>query len=96
MRLGLTSLAYLWHQPQAQLLQGMIQAGIEAILVKVAVMGLTPRQHLGCTLAEIEPVMHRLSRQVPVLTPACWPSYSAQEGASSAALLIVKRPGCTD
>ena len=62
-RLGLTSLAYLWHQPQAQLLRGMIEASIEAILVKVAVMGLSPRQHLGRSLADIEPVMHRLSRQ---------------------------------
>ena len=61
-RLGLTSLAYLWHQPQADLLQDMIQAGIHAILVKVAAMGLSPHKHLGRTLAEILPVMHRLNR----------------------------------
>jgi len=34
-RLGLVSLGYLWLQPQAALLQGMIDADIEAILVKV-------------------------------------------------------------
>ena len=68
-RLGLTSLAYLWHQPQAQLLQDMIQAGIHAILVKVAAMGLDPHKHLGCTLAQIQPIMHRLNRcrQSPAL-----------------------------
>ena len=61
-RLGLSSLAYMWHQPQAQLLRGMIKADIQAILVKVAAMGLDPHKHLGCSLAQIEPVMHRLNR----------------------------------
>lgn len=33
------SLAYLWRQPQAQLLRDMWQAGIHAVMVKVAAIG---------------------------------------------------------
>lgn len=61
-RLGLTSLAYLWHQPQAPLLRRMIDAGLEAILVKVAAIGLEPEKHLGKSLAQMEPHLHRLAR----------------------------------
>ena len=45
-RLGLTPLAYLWQRDQSDLLQEMIQAGMESILVKVACLGLDKR-HLG-------------------------------------------------
>ena len=38
-RLGLVSLAYLWQRDQADLLQEMINAGVKAILIKVASMG---------------------------------------------------------
>ena len=41
-RLGLLSLAYLWRQPQARLLRDMWQAGIHAVMVKVAGMGTSP------------------------------------------------------
>jgi len=46
-RLGLTSLAYLWHQDQSNLLKNMINAKIDAITIKVASMGLKPDEHLG-------------------------------------------------
>ncbi|KAK9813243.1 hypothetical protein WJX72_011346 [[Myrmecia] bisecta] len=59
-RLGLTSLAFMWQQPQADLLQGMIDAGIQAVLVKVAAMGLQPHQHLGKTLQQMQPLLHKL------------------------------------
>ena len=51
-RLGLTSLSYLWRLgPQKELLQQMLDDGIEAILVKVACPpGLVPRKHLNKTL----------------------------------------------
>ena len=52
-RLGLVSLAYLWHQPQAALLRRMIDGRIDAILVKVAAAGLTPAKHLGAHLATL-------------------------------------------
>ncbi len=38
-RLGLTSLAFLWRQPQAPLLRRMLDGGILAVLVKVAALG---------------------------------------------------------
>lgn len=61
-RLGLVSLAYMWRQPQVQLLQDMIDSGMHAVIIKVAAMGLKPDKHLGCTLREIQPVMHHLCR----------------------------------
>ncbi|KAG2444776.1 hypothetical protein HXX76_001519 [Chlamydomonas incerta] len=54
-RLNLVSLAYLWHQPQRLLMRGMVESGMEAILVKVACLGLSPRKHLGRTIAALEP-----------------------------------------
>ncbi|KAK9831634.1 hypothetical protein WJX74_003462 [Apatococcus lobatus] len=61
-RLGLVSLAPMWRQPQAQLLQAMIDSGIHAILVKVAAIGLDPHRHLGKDLASVQPHLHKLNR----------------------------------
>ena len=61
-RLGLTSLAYLWHRDQSELLDDMIAHGMEAILVKVASMGLLPNKHLGRSLAELRPHLHNINR----------------------------------
>ena len=51
-RLGLTSLSYLWRLlPQKELLQQMLNDGIEAVVVKTACPpGLVPRKHLNKTL----------------------------------------------
>ena len=46
LRLGLTPLAYLWRRDQSELLEEMISAGMESVLVKVACLGLS-RKHLG-------------------------------------------------
>ena len=69
-RLGLVSLAYMWHQPQAALLRGMIASGIEAVLIKVAALGLVPERHLGKTLQRMEPHLHKICRSV-----SSWPLY---------------------
>lgn len=61
-RLGLVSLAYLWHQPQAALLDGMLAGGLEAVLVKVAALGLDPGRHLGRPLAAVRALLQRLCR----------------------------------
>ncbi|KND01955.1 TIGR00289 family protein [Spizellomyces punctatus DAOM BR117] len=53
-RLGLTSFAYLWRRDQKQLLEEMIESGLDAVLIKVAAMGLK-RNHLGKTLNEMYP-----------------------------------------
>lgn len=58
-RIGLTPLAYLWQRDQAELLNEMIEAGMEAILIKVAGIGLTP-DHLGKTLAQMQPHLMKL------------------------------------
>lgn len=60
-RLGLTPLAYLWQRNQAELLNEMVEAGMEAILIKVAGIGLTS-DHLGKTLAQIQSHLINLVR----------------------------------
>ena len=62
-RLGLVSLAFLWHQPQGTLLARMIDASVEAILVKVAAAGLTPWRHLGAPLAVLPANLAALRRR---------------------------------
>ena len=62
-RLGLVSLAYMWHQPQSLLLQKMIDCGIDARLIKVAAAGLDPEKHLGKSISEMSQYLHRLRRQ---------------------------------
>ncbi|KAK3239918.1 hypothetical protein CYMTET_50185 [Cymbomonas tetramitiformis] len=61
-RLGLISLCYLWRQNQRALLRTMIHSEVEAVLVKVAALGLEPRRHLGKTLGEMEGTLHKLNR----------------------------------
>ena len=58
-RLGLTPLCYLWQRDQEELLAEMIEAGMEAILIKVAGVGLTT-QHLGKTLGQMQPTLQKL------------------------------------
>jgi diphthine-ammonia ligase len=53
--LGLTSLAYLWKRNQKELLKEMIDSHIDAIIIKVATMGLEPNKHLGKTISEMYP-----------------------------------------
>ncbi|BGP19946.1 hypothetical protein JCM10213v2_008077 [Rhodosporidiobolus nylandii] len=59
-RLGLTPLAFLWEREQRALLSEMVEAGMESVLVKVAGAGLQV-EHLGKTLAEMQPTLHRLN-----------------------------------
>lgn len=56
-RLRLQSIAYLWRRNQKELLLEMLQSGIDAIVIKVASMGLYPRKHLGKHLVELVPVL---------------------------------------
>ena len=39
-RLGLTCLAYLWQRDQKELLSEMIEAGLKAVVIKVAAIGM--------------------------------------------------------
>lgn len=51
-RLGLTSLAYLWERSQSELLDEIIDGGVDARIIKTAAYGLGKR-HLGQSLANI-------------------------------------------
>jgi diphthine-ammonia ligase len=57
--LGLVSLAMLWQRDQDELLNEMIEIGINAVLVKVASMGLTSRM-LGQSIAALQSSFRRL------------------------------------
>ncbi|KIK67997.1 hypothetical protein GYMLUDRAFT_155202 [Collybiopsis luxurians FD-317 M1] len=59
-RLSLTCLCYLWQRNQGELLSEMIEAGMEAILIKVAGIGLN-KNHLGKSLAEMQPTLTKLN-----------------------------------
>ncbi|RIA93786.1 hypothetical protein C1645_604785 [Glomus cerebriforme] len=64
-RLGLTSLAYLWRRNQKELLIEMINAGINAILIKVAAIGLKPT-HLGKSIEQLYPYLCELNEKYDV------------------------------
>ncbi|KIL68090.1 hypothetical protein M378DRAFT_8778 [Amanita muscaria Koide BX008] len=58
--LGLTPLCYLWQRDQESLLSEMIAAGMEAVIIKVAGIGLTIG-HLGRTLGEMQQTLRKLN-----------------------------------
>ncbi|WVR04842.1 hypothetical protein IAU60_001854 [Kwoniella sp. DSM 27419] len=70
-RLNLISLSYLWQSAQMPLLNRMISSGVEAVLMKVAGVGLGT-QVVGKQLAEIMPLLTRLE--------ATYGSHPAGEG----------------
>lgn len=54
-RLNLIPLAYLWRRDQKELLKEMIKCEVDAVLIKVACLGLEPEKHLGRTLSSLQP-----------------------------------------
>lgn len=64
-RLGLTVLAYLWQRDQGELMAEMCSSAMEAILIKVAAVGLDAR-HLGMTLRQVHPTLVRLNSMYEV------------------------------
>ncbi|KAM4830267.1 diphthine--ammonia ligase isoform X2 [Urocitellus parryii] len=65
-RLNLQLLAYLWQRNQEDLLREMIASNIQAVIIKVAALGLDPDKHLGKTLDEMEPYLLELSKKYGV------------------------------
>jgi diphthine-ammonia ligase len=59
-RLGMVSLAYLWNRNQTELLQDMIDSGMDCIVIKTAAAGLEPEKHLGKTLVELKPHFEKI------------------------------------
>ncbi|KAJ1850297.1 hypothetical protein H4R99_002314 [Coemansia sp. RSA 1722] len=64
-RLGLTMLAYLWQRDQKELLHEMVENKIDAVLIKVAAMGLG-EQDLGKSLAQMEEKLLKLDEKYGV------------------------------
>ncbi|PIO63902.1 hypothetical protein TELCIR_14486 [Teladorsagia circumcincta] len=64
-RLDLVPLCYLWERDQKELLSEMLRSGLNAILIKVAAVGLN-KSHLGKTLSEMESTLNRLHLQYGV------------------------------
>ena len=60
------SLAYLWRRDQSELLQEMIDCGVEAVIIKCAALGLD-EWHLGKSLAETQSRLEDLVRSIPVV-----------------------------
>lgn len=58
-RLGLTSLAYLWRRDQKDLLYEMANAGVNAVLIKIAAIGLKPI-HLGKSIGQMYPFLCKM------------------------------------
>lgn len=56
-RLGLVSLAFLWRREQGELLDEMIGSQIEAVVIKVATLGLEEK-HVGKTIAHLRNHLH--------------------------------------
>ncbi|XP_030787254.1 diphthine--ammonia ligase isoform X1 [Rhinopithecus roxellana] len=65
-RLNLQPLAYLWQRNQEDLLREMISSNIQAMIIKVAALGLDPDKHLGKTLDQMEPYLIELSKKYGV------------------------------
>ncbi|KAK2707832.1 diphthine--ammonia ligase-like isoform X2 [Artemia franciscana] len=62
-RLGLVPLAYLWKRDQDILLQEMIDSGMNAILIKVAALGLDPVKHLGMNICQVQPHLRLMAEK---------------------------------
>ncbi|KAF9960605.1 ATP binding domain 4 [Mortierella alpina] len=61
-RLGLVTLAYLWQRDQEELLHEMAQAGVNAVLIKIAAIGLK-KQHLGKSIGDMFPHLCKMNQE---------------------------------
>ncbi|XP_065674368.1 uncharacterized protein LOC100205848 isoform X4 [Hydra vulgaris] len=53
-RLNKQSLTFLWQKDQVELLQDMIDNSVNAIIIKVAALGLDPKKHLGKNIFDMQ------------------------------------------
>ncbi|KYQ89711.1 endoribonuclease L-PSP domain-containing protein [Tieghemostelium lacteum] len=65
-RLGLISLSYLWKRDQDELLQEMVESQVNAVLIKVASMGLEPKKHLLKSIKDLYPELKRINAKYGV------------------------------
>lgn len=62
-RLGLQCLAYLWRRDQSDLMQEMITAQMDALVIKTAAFGLDPEKHLGKAISALFPHFSKLNSE---------------------------------
>lgn len=86
MRLGLTSLAYLWHRPQHLLLDDMASVKLDARIVKVAALGFDPDSFLWQNVTSPQ-----VRRKLRVLKDR-WGVHIAGEGGEYETI-VVEGPG---
>lgn len=43
----------MWRRDQSELIREMVECGIDAIIIKVAAIGLEPRKHLGKSISQM-------------------------------------------
>jgi diphthine-ammonia ligase len=60
-RLGLVCLSFLWKRSQSELLDEIIDSGLDARIIKTAGIGLN-RSHLGKSLAQMRPLLTKLNQ----------------------------------
>ena len=60
----MTPLCYLWQRAQDELLPEMVKAGMHAVLIKVAGIGLK-KAHLGKSLAEMKDHLFEMEFDAP-------------------------------
>ncbi|KAK3883105.1 hypothetical protein Pcinc_012559 [Petrolisthes cinctipes] len=62
-RLDLVCLAYMWRRDQSELLREMVECGLEAIIIKVAAIGLEPRKHLGKSISQMVSYLEKMKEK---------------------------------
>ncbi|XP_069165246.1 uncharacterized protein [Procambarus clarkii] len=62
-RLGLVCLAFMWQRDQSELLQEMVECGLDAIIIKVAAIGLEPRKHLGKSISQMVSYLEKMKEK---------------------------------
>ena len=59
----MTSLSYLWQRDQEELLEEIIHSGVNAVIIKVAALGLHPERHLGKSLLDCQHELIKLVKK---------------------------------
>ncbi|XP_068232822.1 uncharacterized protein [Palaemon carinicauda] len=59
-RLSLVCLSFMWRRDQSELLHEMVECGIDAIIIKVAALGLEPKKHLGKSIQQMLPYLEKM------------------------------------
>jgi diphthine-ammonia ligase len=62
------SFAYLWRREQKELLYEMANAGVNAVLIKIAAIGLKSI-HLGKSIGQMYPLLCKMVNKTPTTHP---------------------------